>query len=58
MREDWEKELHMVDEELEFLFGRLEELIQKRRNILERLKSQKSQGSRERESFIRHSKKS
>ncbi|WP_158508728.1 hypothetical protein [Thermosulfidibacter takaii] len=57
MKEDLEKELHMVDEELEYLFERLEQLIHKRRNIMERMKQSASKGQKERETFIKHSKK-
>jgi hypothetical protein len=57
MKEDLEKELHMVDEELEYLFERLEQLINKRRNILDRMGRGPSKDKRERETFIKHAKK-
>ncbi len=52
MKEELEKELSMVDEELEYLFKRFEELIERRRSIVNRIKSKGE--SKEREKFIRH----
>ncbi len=57
MREDLEKELHMVDEELEFLFDRLEQLINKRKNLISRIREASGREAKEREKYIKHAKK-
>ncbi len=57
MKEELEKELHLVDEELEFLFDRLEQLIQKRKNLISRIRETSGSKDKEREKFIRHAKK-